>query len=158
MLTLNDGDKVYYSPSDKGFHLASMGGAPDDAVEITEAEWNEILNRQGSEPDVVIGMVGGKPTIVERPFTNEEARRRVQYMAWGHLSDTAVKHGYKNLDDVLGFAEESAVPKFQADGRAFRKWRALVKQAIEEISDNDLGVLRKNPAMLFDRLPKLEKS
>lgn len=41
--------------------------------------------------------------------------------------DTAAKdHGYDSLFTAISYADEPAVPRFQADGQAFRRWRSLV--------------------------------
>ncbi|MGE6387386.1 hypothetical protein ACQKEN_17180 [Pseudomonas sp. NPDC078416] len=43
-----------------------------------------------------------------------------------YMNNTAVAHGYLNMLEVISYADEPVVAKFQNDGRAFRKWRSLV--------------------------------
>jgi hypothetical protein len=42
------------------------------------------------------------------------------------LDSAAKARGYDSLFTVISYAEEPAVPRFQADGQAFRRWRSLV--------------------------------
>ena len=44
----------------------------------------------------------------------------------GHLDSTAKAHGYDNVMTAVSYADEPAVAKFQADGKAFRAWRSKV--------------------------------
>lgn len=44
----------------------------------------------------------------------------------GHLDAAARARGYDSIATAVSYAEEPAVPKFQADGKAFRAWRSLV--------------------------------
>lgn len=58
----------------------------------------------------------------ERGATIEAARfeRAVQAM----LDESAKAAGYDNVITAVSYAEEPAIPKFQADGQAFRAWRS----------------------------------
>ena len=38
----------------------------------------------------------------------------------------AKEHGYDDIFTAVTYAEESTVAKFQAEGKAFRKWRSAV--------------------------------
>lgn len=51
-----------------------------------------------------------------------EYRESVQ----ANFHNVAVQHGYFNMLDVMAYAEEPSVAKYQKDGLAFRKWRSLV--------------------------------
>lgn len=42
------------------------------------------------------------------------------------LDSAARARGYDSLFTAISYAEEPAVPRFQADGQAFRRWRSLV--------------------------------
>lgn len=57
------------------------------------------------------------------------------YMAavQNHMDGHAVSFGYDNLVSVISYAEESAVPRYQAEGIAFRAWRSLCWQRCEEV-------------------------
>lgn len=46
----------------------------------------------------------------------------------GTLDEAARARGYDSIATAVSYAEEPAVARFQADGRAFRAWRSLVWQ------------------------------
>ena len=48
------------------------------------------------------------------------------------LDDKARAFGYDDIKSAVTYAEEPAVPKFQAEGRAFRAWRSVVWAACYE--------------------------
>lgn len=51
-----------------------------------------------------------------------EYRESVQ----ANFHNVAIANGYFSILDVMAYADEPSVPKFQNDGIAFRKWRSLV--------------------------------
>ena len=46
-----------------------------------------------------------------------------------HLEGQAQAMGYSSIQTAVSYAEEDAVPSFQAEGRALRRWRSLVYAA-----------------------------
>lgn len=44
----------------------------------------------------------------------------------GVMDAAANQRGYDSLATAISYADEPAVPRFQADGQAFRRWRSLV--------------------------------
>lgn len=42
------------------------------------------------------------------------------------LDEAAKASGYDSIFTAISYADEPAVPRFQADGQAFRRWRSLV--------------------------------
>lgn len=44
----------------------------------------------------------------------------------GLLDTAAQAEGYDSITNAVSYAEEPANPKFQGDGKRFRKWRSLV--------------------------------
>ncbi|MGH8417345.1 MAG: hypothetical protein ACRER8_08695 [Pseudomonas sp.] len=42
------------------------------------------------------------------------------------LDGSARDAGYDSIFTAISYADEPAVPRFQADGQAFRRWRSLV--------------------------------
>lgn len=58
--------KIKYSPTTKGFYLPDHAGSvPADAVEITEAEWHSLLDRQEQGDEIV--MSAGRPVAQAPP-------------------------------------------------------------------------------------------
>lgn len=55
-----------------------------------------------------------------RVLTTEDFIAAIQ----AHMDDTARSFGYDDIKSAVTYAEEPAVPKFQAEGQAFRAWRS----------------------------------
>lgn len=75
-----------------------------------------------------------------------------------HMDDTAVAAGYDDLKSAVTYAEEPAVPKFQAEGQALRAWRSLVwAYGYEQIKAVQSGE-REMPTVeeLIAELPAIE--
>ena len=74
-----------------------------------------------------------------------------------HMDDQAKALGYDDIKSAATYAEETAVPKFQAEGQAFRAWRSLVwaacYQIMDEVSAGDRSV--PSDAELIAELPAL---
>lgn len=50
-----------------------------------------------------------------------------------HLDGQAQALGYSTIQTAVSYADEDAVPKFQLEGRALRRWRSLVYAACYEL-------------------------
>jgi hypothetical protein len=63
------------------------------------------------------------------------------------LDTKAQTYGYDSMMTAVTYADEPAVPKFQAEGQAFRAWRSLVWQtAHDNLADIQAG-LKPFPAL-----------
>lgn len=72
-----------------------------------------------------IDMTAGE--ITERDTAIQAATTAVFEQSVQNLLDSAAKaSGYDSISTVVSYAEETAVPKFQEDGKRFRSWRSLV--------------------------------
>lgn len=73
------------------------------------------------------------------------------------LDSTAKSHGYDNILAAISYAEESAVPKFQNDGKSFRQWRSLVWEAWNKVVSDALDSKQDlpDPDAFLESLPKL---
>ena len=56
----------------------------------------------------------------------DEAAKRYEVAVQAELDRAAQARGYDSLFTAISYADEPAVPRFQADGQAFRRWRSLV--------------------------------
>lgn len=76
------------------------------------------------------------------------------------LDNAAIAAGYDNINTVISYAEEPAVPKFQADGKRFRTWRSLVwAYAYEQLAlVNSGGRTQPTVAEFLAELPVLAVS
>ena len=64
------------------------------------------------------------PEPIQEPI--ESVIARYEGAAQGAMESAAKQRGYDSLFTAISYAEEPAVPRFQADGQAFRRWRSLV--------------------------------
>lgn len=74
-----------------------------------------------------------------------------------HLDAAARAAGYDDIRSAISYAEEPAVPKFQAEGQAFRAWRSLFWAAANDIKNAVLAGHRPAPTLpdLLAELPTL---
>ncbi|MEO8489040.1 hypothetical protein [Pseudomonas sp.] len=95
-----------------------------ELLEITLGEYQSLFAAQAMGK--VIQAVKGRPVAVDPPPLTWE-QRKSEYVASVQmfLDRTAKTAGYSDLKDVITYADEPSVPKFQADGLAFRTWRSL---------------------------------
>lgn len=72
-----------------------------------------------------------------------------------HLDATARTHGYDNIHTAVTYADEPAVPKFQAEGQALRSWRSQVWAHCYQVLDEAQAGTRAIPtsAELIAELP-----
>ncbi|QEI07822.1 hypothetical protein FXN63_19760 [Pigmentiphaga aceris] len=76
----------------------------------------------------------------------------------GHLDAAAQVRRYDDIKTAITYADEPAVPLFQAEGQAFRKWRSLVwAKCYWYLGEVQAGrALEPTEAALIAILPALE--
>lgn len=59
---------MFYSPTTRGFYSAAIHGGtmPEDAIEISEAEYSSLLSGQAAGKQITPG-AGGKPKLTDPP-------------------------------------------------------------------------------------------
>lgn len=90
----------------------------------------------------------------------EQQRRLLEQLTTevqAHLDTTAQAAGYDNIYTAVTYADEPAVPKFAAEGAAFRAWRSLVWDTANAIRNDVQAGRRPVPtaAELISELPPL---
>lgn len=60
------------------------------------------------------------------PPTAEQLIERFRSVIQEHMDAAARLVGYDDIKTAVTYAEEPAIPKFQAEGKALRAWRSLV--------------------------------
>ncbi|CAP41333.1 hypothetical protein [Bordetella petrii] len=119
---------MFYSVETGGFYSAKMHGKamPADAVEITDELYSQLLAGQ-SDGKRIVADESGFPALAD-PLPPTPAQIEVQKVAvvQKHMDDAARALRYDDIANAVTYAEEPAVPKFQAEGQAFREWRSLV--------------------------------
>lgn len=72
------------------------------------------------------------PTPEAAPPTEEDMRQTLVDGIQSYLDDMARMLGYDDMRTAVTYADEPAVPRFQAEGQALRAWRSLVWAACYE--------------------------
>lgn len=75
-----------------------------------------------------------------------------------HLNRVAQVHGYDSIEAAVSYADEPAVQRFQADGRALRAWRSLVwDRCFQMLDDAEAGrVDVAGPDAIIAALPAIQ--
>ncbi|AMG45327.1 hypothetical protein AL520_13280 [Achromobacter xylosoxidans] len=112
----------------------SYGAPPPGAsvMSVTEKEWanREALKwvRDGKLTDTM-------PPVEPPLLAPELLTTHVAAVSQAYMNRTAQAHRYKDVDDACSYADEPEVPRFQAEGKAFRAWRSQVRLAQIEMLD-----------------------
>ncbi|MDX3989128.1 MAG: hypothetical protein QHC88_28105, partial [Achromobacter sp.] len=87
----------------------------------------------------------------------EETMHRLIALVQLHMDNRARQSIYDDLKTAVSYADEPAVPKYQAEGEAFRAWRSLVWDAFYSAMAEVEQGLRPAPSedQLIDLLPEL---
>lgn len=96
--------------------------------------------------------------ITPEPLTTEQVIDAMRASIQKHMDTAARGYGYDDVKAAVTYAEEPAVPKFQAEGRAFRAWRSLVWAHAYGVLDDVQAGDRPQPTAeeLIAELPALE--
>lgn len=122
---------MFYSKSTGGFYDAAIHGddIPADAVEITAEKHASLLDAQ-SRGKLITADEFGYPEAINPPGpTYEQIVVGLTAAIQAHLDKTARQFNYDDMKTAVTYADEPAVPKFQAEGKALRAWRSLVWEA-----------------------------
>ena len=148
----------FYSPSAKGFfddtfHLPNE--IPEDVIQLTDKEYRFYLKAVNSNK--VIKVEFGELKLSDRPVVVEDIIKSITASLQNHLDEKAKEYGYDNIYTAISYAEESSVPKFQIEGKAFREWRSLFWLNVNEIKNTVIEGSRQMPNIdeLILELPKL---
>ena len=153
---------MFFSPAKLGFYVPSINGSaiPPDAVEITPAQHAALLAAQSAGKRIVPD-ANGYPVAQDPPPppapTAEQIRADRVADVYAHLNTAAQALGYDDIRAAVTYADEPAVPKFQAEGRAFRAWRSLVWAHCYQVLDDVQAGRRPIPSAqdLIAELPAL---
>lgn len=152
---------MHYSPAQNAFFLPALHVAvPLDAVEITAAHHATLLAAQAAGkrivPDANGYPVAQDPPAAQPPSVEQLRALRVAAVQ-RHLDVAAQALGYDDIKTAVTYADEPAVPRFQAEGQALRAWRSRVwEHCYKVLSDVQSGV-RSTPEEpeLLAELPAL---
>lgn len=152
---------IFYSKGAGGFYDPDIHQlVPSDAVEITPSQHAALLAAQDAGKRIVPD-ANGYPVAQDPPPppapTPEQIRADRVAAVYAHLNAAAQALGYDDIRAAVTYADEPAVPKFQAEGRACRAWRSLVWAHCYQVLDDVQAGLRPIPtaADLIAELPEL---
>lgn len=154
---------MYYASTTGGFYDTLLHGTkiPPDAVEITPAQHAALLAAQSAGKRIVAD-ANGYPVAQDPPPppppTAAQIRAALTDAVYAHMNAAAQARGYDDIKAAVTYAEEPAVPIFQAEGRALRAWRSLVwAHCYQVLADVQAGT-RAIPtaAQLIAELPALD--
>ena len=118
-------------------------GAPAgklDRFDLAADAWTLIDVPADPEPVV-------EAPSVPVPPTAEERLKLFQTAVQQSLDDRAKLAGYDGILSAITYADEPSVPKFQAEGLAFRAWRSVVWAACYDILASVQAGEREEPTL-----------
>ncbi|NHN77690.1 hypothetical protein HA520_10405 [Azotobacter chroococcum] len=125
--------------------------SPDDIhSEVCRSRYAAALAGEYGE---IAPYVAPVPTVEELAAQYERAVQQ-------HLDETAKGYGYDDIKSAVTYADEPAVPRFQAEGLAFRAWRSLCWDYCYSLLDAVQAGTTPLPALeeVLAGLPALEVS
>lgn len=147
----------FFDPVDRPIHEKNSGW-PADVVEIT-AEQHAALRAGEAAGKRIVADSKGRPVLADPlPPTPEAIAKALSAEVQSHLDAAAKSAGYDDIRSAVTYAEEPAVPRFQAEGRAFRAWRSLCWDRCYAIQQDVADGARPVPtaAELIAELPTME--
>lgn len=143
-----------------GFYLSELHGAniPLDAVEIDNDDYRAYTQEAGLW--VRNGATGQRVAYAAPPPTEKEIIEQMTIAVQAHLDAHAQELGYDNIFTAVTYADESAAPKFQAEGLSLRAWRSNVWAACYQIMAEVKSGTRQQPTIveLISALPVFSMS
>lgn len=150
--------KLFYSAASQGFYDARINQEiPADAVEISAETRDALIAGQAVGKRIVADAVGRPMLVDPPPLTDEQVAGNLSDAVQRFLDAAARARGYDDIRSAVTYADEPAVPKFQAEGQAFRAWRSLVWARCYEVLDEVESGARAVPtdSELISLLPGL---
>jgi hypothetical protein len=106
--------------------ISGVHDVPSSAIEMSHELWIKTAQELDGVWSLVDGKVVKKPFPDPPPLTTEQTIELFRTEIQKHMDAAAAAAGYDDIKTAVTYADEPAVPKFQAEGIAFRAWRSLV--------------------------------
>lgn len=147
---------LYYSPT-SGFRDTDLHASiPGDAISVTPAQREALLIGEAAGHRITV--TNGRVILSAAfPESTNTLLARLTAAVQAHLDAAAKAAGYDSIYTAVSYADEPAVPKFQAEGQAFRAWRSIVWDAANSVRAAVEAGTRQIPtaAELIAELPVL---
>lgn len=132
-------------------------GRPINEIFDAVFVWVDItdVDPKPSEGWIYDGALFSPPSTVQPDPVEVEKEKKA--LVQDYLDGTARTLRYDSIANAITYAEEPAVPKFQAEGRALRAWRSMVWQeffALLEDVDSGSRMMPTNEDII-SLMPKL---
>lgn len=135
--------KIYnYDPATGRYLGASMADPnplePGEFLLPAHATFEAPPEAEGKEPICRGGAWTLEPIVVPEPvviptITPEQQMvvdvASAEALVQRYLDGIAASQGYRSIEEAISYAEEPAVPQYQAEGRALRRLRSMVRHA-----------------------------
>lgn len=148
-----------YSFTTGGFYDPAVWRViPADAIDLSRADYLVLLDGLAKGLVIVLN-AQGKPELQDAPAADlQKLIARYTNAVQSQLDSTANQWGYDSIGNAVTYAEEPAVPKFQAEGQAFRAWRSACWDYCYGQLDAVTSGQRQMPTIeqLISELPPLE--
>lgn len=157
----------FFSASQNAFLAAALEGVykaagnwPEDVVEVSDDVYKQFSaqpptgKKRGARSDGLPCWVD----MVAQPPTLQQVIAKLEQAVQGFMDAAARAAGYEDIKSAVTYADEPAVPKFQAEGRAMRQWRSLVwarcYELLAQVQAGQRGTM--TAAEVIAELPPLE--
>lgn len=150
---------LFFSANTCGFYDSDIHGnaVPEDVVEITTDEHTALLTGQSAGLRIVADNSGRPVLDAPAKLSAKQIKKALIAAVQAHLDAAAATAGYDSILTACTYADEAAVPKFRAEGRALRAWRSSVWAACQGIMAEVKAGTRQAPTAseLIAELPVL---
>ena len=121
----------FYSKATGGFYLSNFHlteQIPADALAISEADYRSLMSDQ-VDGKTIGADANGLPFASFKStaaLTPEQIEAGLRKAVQRHADAVAKALGYDGIATAVTYADEPAVPLFEAQGKALRAWRSQV--------------------------------
>ena len=148
-----------FSITTGGFYSPAIHNSiPSDAIEISHDVYLALLDGRARGQEIAVDE-NGKLKLL--PLPDESQQQLIEMFSrsvQNKLDITASQWGYDSISNAVTYAEEPAVPRFQAEGQAFRAWRSACWEYCYRQLNLVISEQREMPSVeqLISELPALE--
>lgn len=118
-----------------GRYISAHSEIPSDAVEVSQSLFHQTIDETDGvwKIDRKTGEIAKHPFPPPPPPTPAEIEAAKVAIVQRHMDEAAQALRYDDIATAVTYADEPSIPKFQAEGQAFRAWRSLVWAKCYEI-------------------------
>lgn len=117
----------HYSKTTGGFYADDVHAElPADAVDVSDEAYAALFDAQSRGMRITAAADGSPIAVAPSAPTALQLTASLSAAVQAHIDATARSLGYDSIATAVTYADEPAVPKFEAEGRALRAWRSQV--------------------------------